>query len=80
MDFHLCLLFHFKKGGNVVIVQGVPKVRSSNFIHYNLLIKTLFLLEIARRCLFHYREHVFRISVTGVPFLFFLSHSVAVTA
>ena len=33
MDFHLCLLFHFKKGGDVVIVQGVPKVRSSNFIH-----------------------------------------------
>ena len=35
MDFHLCLLFHFKKGGDVVIVQGVPKVRSSNFVHYN---------------------------------------------
>ena len=35
MDFHLCLLFHFKKGGDVVIVQGVPKVRSSSFIHYN---------------------------------------------
>ena len=35
MDFHLCLLFHFKKGGDVVIIQGVLKVRSSNFIHYN---------------------------------------------
>ena len=37
------------------------------------------LLEISRRCLFRYREHVFRISVTGIP-LVFLSHSVAVAA
>ena len=36
------------------------------------------LLEISR-CLFRYREHVFRISVTGIP-LVFLSHSVAVAA
>ena len=37
------------------------------------------LREISRRCLFHYREHVFRISVTGIP-LVFLPHSVPVAA
>ena len=42
--------------------------------------QNLFLHEISRRCLFLYREHMFRISVTGMPFLFFLSHSVAVAA
>ena len=35
-----------------------------------ILLITLFLLEISRRYLFHYREHAFRISVTGIPFLF----------
>ena len=42
------------------------------------MIKTIFLHEIARRCLLLHQVHVFRISVTGMPFLFFLSHSVAV--
>ena len=47
--------------------------------------QNLFLHEISRRCLLLYREHMFRISVTGMPFLFcfvlfFLSHSVAVAA
>ena len=43
--------------------------------------QNLFLHEISRRCLFLYREHMFRISVTGMPFLvFFKSHSVAVAA
>ena len=45
--------------------------------------QNLFLQEISRRCLFLYREHIFRISVTGMPLLFvcfFLSHSVAVAA
>ena len=45
-------------------------------MHYN-----LFLHEISRRCLFLYREHMFIISVTGMPFFFFFfSHSVAVAA
>ena len=35
------------------------------------MIKTIFLCEIAKRCLFLYQVHVFRISVTGMPFLFF---------
>ena len=59
----------------------------SSFLWFHalyLLIKTFFLLEISRRCLFHYREHVFRILVTDIPFLllllFSLSHSVAVAA
>ena len=46
--------------------------------------QNLFLHEISRRCLFLYREHMLRISVTDMPFLFcfvfFLSHSVAVAA
>ena len=29
--------------------------------------------EISRRCLFLYRVHVFRISVTCIPFLFFIT-------
>ena len=33
--------------------------------------QNLFLHEISRRCLFLYREHMFRISVTGMPFLVF---------
>ena len=33
-------------------------------------IKTLFLHEISRGSLFLYRVHVFRTSVTGMPFLF----------
>ena len=44
------------------------------------MIKTLFLLESSRRCLFHYQEYVFRISVTSIPLFFFLSHSVAIAA
>ena len=51
-------------------LQGVPKVRSSNFMRYKLLIQTLFLLEISRKCLLLYQVHVFRIkkfSVTGAP-------------
>ena len=45
------------------------------------MIKTLFLHEISRRCLFLYHVHVFRISVTGMPFLLlFLLHSAAVAA
>ena len=46
--------------------------------------QNLLLHEISRRCLFLYREHMLRISVTDMPFLFcfvfFLSHSVAVAA
>ena len=42
--------------------------------------QNLFLHEIFRRCLFLYREHMFIISVTGMPFFFFFSHSVAVAA
>ena len=43
--------------------------------------QNLFLHEISRRCLFLYREHMFIISVTGMPFFFFFfSHSVAVAA
>ena len=34
--------------------------------------QNLFLHEISRRCLFLYREHIFRISVTGMPFLLLL--------
>ena len=33
--------------------------------------QNLFLHEISRRCVFLYRGHIFRISVTGMPFLFF---------
>ena len=40
----------------------------------------LFLHEISRRCLFLYQVHVFRISVTGTPFLFCYQNSVAVAA
>ena len=50
---------------------GCPK---SSFIEFHalyLLIKTIFLGEIFRRCLFLYQVHVFRISVTSMPFLFF---------
>ena len=36
------------------------------------MIKTLFLHEISR-CLFLYRVHLFRISVTGMPFSFFIT-------
>ena len=39
-------------------------------MHYNFLIKTLFLHEISWRCLYLYQVHVLRISVTGMPFLF----------
>ena len=35
------------------------------------MIETFFLLEISRRCLFLYRIHVFRISVTGMSLCFF---------
>ena len=45
-------------------LQGVPKVGSSNFMHYNFWSK-LFLHEISRRGLFLYQVQVFRISVTG---------------
>ena len=48
-------------------------------MRYNL-IKALFLHEISNRCLLLYRGQVFRISVTSIPHLFFLSHSVAVAA
>ena len=48
------------------------------------MIENLFLHEISRRCLFLYLIHVFRISVTGMPFFLFfffcLSLSVAVAA
>ena len=44
---------------------GCPK---SSFL---LLIKTLFLHEISRRYIFLSQVHVFRISITGMPFLFF---------
>ena len=53
-----------------ITLQGVPKVRYSNFMHYNF-DQNYILHEIARRCLFLYQVHVFRISVSGVPFLFF---------
>ena len=65
---------------------GCPKSSSLKFHAEYLLIKTLFLHEIARRCLFLYQVQVFRISVTGMPFLFcfvlyfFSSHFVAVAA
>ena len=49
---------------------GCPKSSSLKFHAEYLLIKTLFLHEIARRCLFLYQVQVFRISVTGMPFLF----------
>ena len=37
------------------------------------MIKTLLLHEISWRCLFLSQVHVFRISVTGMPFLFFIT-------
>ena len=46
-------------------LQGVPKVRSSNFLHYNFWLDQNF---ISRRCLLLYRVHVFRISVTFMTF------------
>ena len=57
--------------------QGVPKVRSSNFMRYNFWSKLLsFLHEVSKRCLLLYRVHVFRMSVTGMPPLIVcLSHS-----
>ena len=43
--------------------------------------QNFFLHEISIRCLFLYHVHVFRISVTGMPFLLlFLLHSAAVAA
>ena len=62
------------------LVQGVPKVRSSNFMLYIFLIKTSFLHEISKICFSLYRVLVFRSSVTGITPLCFLSHSVAVAA
>ena len=53
-------------------LHGVPKDRSSNFMHYNFWSKLYFIHDISRRCLFPYRIHVFRISVIGMPFFFFL--------
>ena len=53
------------------MLQLVSKVRSSNFMHYDVWSKLLFVHEISR-CLFLYRVHVFWISVTGMPFLFCL--------
>ena len=50
---------------------GCPKSSFLEFHALYLLIKTIFLGEIFRRCLFLYQVHVFRISVTSMPFLFF---------
>ena len=78
-------------------LRQIPKLRSARYIiqHHRvsqkfvplisrtiIFYQNLFLHEISRKCLFPYREHIFRISVTGMPFLFcfFLSHSVAVVA
>ena len=62
-------------------LQGVPKVRSCNFMHYNFWSKLYFVHEIAR-CLLLYQVHIFRSSVTGMPplFLYHKSHSETIAA
>ena len=61
-------------------IQGVPKVRSSNFMRYNFWSKLYFFIKFLKDVYkLPYRVHVLRSSVTGMPHLF-LSHSVAVAA
>ena len=51
---------------------GCPKSFFLEFHALQLLIKTIFLNEISKRCLLLYRVLVFRSSVTGMPPFFFI--------
>ena len=62
------------------ILQGAPKVRSSNFMHYNFWSKLYFYMKFLEDVYFSIKYMCSQSSVTGNPFLFFLSYSVAVAA
>ena len=68
----------------IKIIQGVPKVHSSNFMHYNFWSKLYFYMKFLENVYFSMTySHVLRISVTGMLFLlllFFLSHTAAIAA
>ena len=68
----------------IKIIHGVPKVCSSNFMHYNFWSKLYFYMKFLENVYFSITySHVLRISVTGMLFLlllFFLSHTAAIAA
>ena len=59
-------IHHYTSLYYMVCILGVPKVDSSNFMHY----KLYFYMKFLKRCLLLYRVLAFRSSVTGMAPLF----------
>ena len=61
-------------------VQSVPKVCSSNFMHYNFWSKLYFYMKLLGDVYFSIKNMYSEFQLLACPFCFFLSHSVAVEA